>query len=80
MKDSRMLNGIAYHKIPYGKTPRLPIVTHIMTNATNQDRKVVCMRVNFLAKIKIATANRSDHIPQTAPLIGADGKLSPRSW
>ena len=38
---SRILKGIAYNKIVYGKTARLPITTHIITNATNQEKKVV---------------------------------------
>ena len=54
--------------------PRLPMATHIITKATNQERKVVCTIVNFFAKIKIATAKKSDQIPQTAPLMVSDGK------
>jgi len=77
---SRILKGTAYHKRPYGRTPRLPMTTHIRTNPTNQERKVVCIMVNFLAIMKIETANRSDHIPQTAPLMGSDGNLRHRPW
>ena len=80
MNDSRILRGIAYNKRPYGNTPKLPTTTHIITNAKNQERKVVCSTENFLAIIKIATAKKSDQIPHAAPLIGAEGKSRPRSW
>ena len=74
-----MLKGIAYNRIPYGNTPKLPITNHIITNATNQERNVVCISVNFFARIKIPAAKKSDQIPHTAPFAGSEGKVSPRS-
>jgi hypothetical protein len=50
----------------------------LKTNPTNQDRKVVCQKVNRLSKMKIATEKHSDQIPQTAPFNGSDGNTSPQ--
>lgn len=77
---SKILSGTAYNNIPYGKTIKLPIVTHIITNPVNQERKVVCDTLNFLETIKISIANKKDQIPQTAPFTGFAGKLRPRFW
>lgn len=63
--------------MPYGRTFRLPITTHIKTKPTNQDSKVVSISENFFEIIKIEIANNKDHNPQTAPLIGSDEKTSP---
>jgi hypothetical protein len=41
INDSRILKGIPYIKRPYGNTSKLPIATHIITNAMNQEMKVV---------------------------------------
>lgn len=77
---SNKLKGIAISKIPKGRTPKLPITSHINTNPTNHDRNVVCSKVNFLLKIKIAIAKHNDQIPQTAPLIGCSGNVNPKFW
>ena len=71
------LNGIEYNKSPLGNTSKFPITNHIITKATNQERKVVCVIVNFFAMMKIATAKNNDQIPHTAPFTGPDGKLRP---
>lgn len=68
---------MANNNIPFGNTPKLPMTTHIKTKATNQDKNVVCSNVNFLAMKKIVIANSKDQIPQTAPLMGAEGKINP---
>jgi len=80
IKDSRRLNGTPKIKSPKGSTPRFPITTHINTNPTNHDRSVVWSSVNFRERMKMTTANRSDHNPHTAPFRGADGKLRPIDW
>jgi hypothetical protein len=74
---SSKLKGMAKYKILNGKIPIFPKTTHIKTNPTNQVIKVVCIRLNFLEIMKIAMANRKDHSPQMAPLIGSDGNTMP---
>lgn len=74
---SSKLNGTAKTNIPYGKTPKFPITTHIKTKPTNQDKKAVFNKLNFFEIMKIAIANNNDHNPQIAPLIGSDGKTMP---
>ena len=51
--------------------------THIKTKPTSQERKAFSINENFLAIIKIEIANKKDHNPQIAPLIGSDGNTSP---
>ena len=76
--DSSKLNGKAYTKnIPKGKTFKLPITTHIIANAINHEKNVVCIIVNLLAIIYTAVANIKDHTPHKAPLIGSEGNTSP---
>ena len=75
---SNKLNGIAKVSIPNGKTPILPITSHINTKTTNHERRTVCSRVNFLAIMNMAIAKHNDHNPQIAPLIGVDGNTRPR--
>jgi hypothetical protein len=77
IKASSKLKGTAIYKRPSGNTPILPITTHMSTKPTNQERKVVWIKVNFLERIKIAMANNSDHKPQMAPLTGAEGNTIP---
>jgi hypothetical protein len=77
-KASSKLNGRAAYSSPKGKTPIFPTTTQIKTKATNHERKTLCIKENFLEIIKIAIAKNKDQIPQTAPLIGSDGKISPR--
>ena len=50
--------------VPYGRTFRLPITTHIKTKPTSQERKAVSINENFLAIIKIEIANKKDHNPK----------------
>ena len=76
-KASSKLSGTAMNNIPYGKTSKLPMTTHINTKPTNQERNVVCIKVNFFEMINMAMANNNDHSPQTAPLIGSEGKTRP---
>jgi hypothetical protein len=78
IKASSKLKGTAIYKSPSGKTPKLPITTHINTKATNQERNVVCIHENFLEITNMAIANNNDQSPQTAPLIGLEGKTRPR--
>ena len=75
---SRRLRGTAPYKIPRGNTPRFAATTHINTNPTNHARNVVCASENFFARIKIAMANKSDHTPHKAPLMGLEGNVRPR--
>ena len=74
---SSKLSGTAKISKPAGKTPRLPITTHIKTNPINQENKVVCSKVNFLDMIKTEMAKNSDQSPQIAPLTGSAGNISP---
>jgi hypothetical protein len=76
--DSRRLSGTAKNNNPGGNTSRFHNTTHISTKPTNHDISAVITSEYFLEKMKTATANSSDHIPQTAPLTGADGKTIPR--
>lgn len=74
---SSMLKGMAAGNISKGKKPRFPVTSHINTKPTNQDKKVVCTKVNFLLIMKIKTAKQKDQIPHTAPLTGNSGNISP---
>jgi hypothetical protein len=77
--DSSKLSGIARYKIPNGNIFKLPITSHMSTKPINQENKVVCNKVNFFAKTKMAIAKQSDHTPQIAPLIGSEGNINPRA-
>ena len=46
-KASSKLKGIATGKIPHGKTPKLPITSHIKTKPMNHESRKVCNRLNF---------------------------------
>lgn len=74
---SNKLSGIAKGNIPIGRILIFPITIHINAKPTNHERNVVCNNENFFEIINIEMAKHKDHKPQTAPLIGAEGKMSP---
>jgi hypothetical protein len=73
---SKKLSGTAIHRIPTGNTLIFHKTTHISTKPVNQERKVVCIRLNFREIAKIVMENKSDHIPHIAPFTGSAGKVS----
>ena len=75
---SNTLKGTAILKILRGSTLMFQITIHIKTKPTNQPRKTVCSRVNFLAMINKAVANSKDQTPHMAPLTGSEGNVNPR--
>jgi hypothetical protein len=75
---SNKLSGMANGRIPNGKTFIFPTTSHISTNPTNHEIRVVCNSVNFFAIINMAIAKHNDHNPQTIPLIVSEGNTRPR--
>ena len=79
-RTSRTLNGKAKISNFAGKTPKLPITTHIIKKAMVQRVRRDSMIFSFLLKNIVTPESKELHIPQKILLIIADGKSTPIFW